>query len=255
MGIRKMYKITKPIELFIRANALRKEKGLFYIIHFGVKIIIDKIINYFWCYLVYKPFKSFRTFSFQDKNYNYFYHTYNSAWKNERTVEIPIILKILRDNKSTQILEIGNVLSHYTHTNHDIIDKYEKSDGVTNQDVIEFRTEKKYDLIISISTIEHIGLDEKSRNKNKIPEALRNLESMLNDEGKIIITFLLGYNIYLDTLLKDNNIEFTHIYCLKKTTKNNAWKETAWEKIKDTKNIKQKNLLIIGVIEKIKSTR
>jgi hypothetical protein len=62
--------------------------------------------------------------------------------------------------KERNILEIGNVLSHYFPVNHDIVDKYEKADGVINQDVVHFYSPKKYDLIVSVSTLEHVGWDE-----------------------------------------------------------------------------------------------
>src|SRR3990172_4116095 len=98
-----------------------------------------------------------RTFVFRDKTYHYFYHTYNPTWRNERCVETPIIWSIVKRSKEANILEVGNVLSHYFDTNHDVLDKYERAPGVINEDVVEFKSNKRYDLIVSISTLEHVG--------------------------------------------------------------------------------------------------
>src|SRR3989344_2958190 len=71
-----------------------------------------------------------KTFTFQGSKYNYFFHKYNVAWRNERTVEIPIIKRVVDRFKGKKILEVGNVLSHYFTVRHDIVDKYEKAKNV-----------------------------------------------------------------------------------------------------------------------------
>ena len=50
---------------------------------------------------------------------------------------------------------------------HDIVDKYEKKKGIINQDIVDYKPDKKYDLIISISTLEHVGWDETPRENYK----------------------------------------------------------------------------------------
>ncbi|MEW6408075.1 MAG: hypothetical protein AB1465_05290 [Patescibacteria group bacterium] len=128
--------------------------------------------------LVYYPYKIKRKnkyFKFQNKNYKYLICQYNRTWFNERTVEIPIVLNLIKEYKKKEILEIGNVLSHYIKFKHDIIDKYEKAKNVINADIVEFNNDKKYDLIIVISTLEHIGWDEKPRDEEKILKAISNL--------------------------------------------------------------------------------
>jgi len=51
------------------------------------------------------------------------------------------------------------VLSHYFAVKHDIVDKYEIAPSVVNEDLVNFKPGKKYDLIVSISTLEHVGWD------------------------------------------------------------------------------------------------
>jgi len=79
----------------------------------------------------------------------------------ERAVKILIVVEMVRKYRGKNILEIGNVLSRHIKLEHDVLDKYETAKGVINEDIVDFKSEKKYDLIISISTLEHVGLDEK----------------------------------------------------------------------------------------------
>lgn len=85
----------------------------------------------------------------------------------ERAVEIPIALDFLaRQSRSNGcLLEIGNVLQHYEKLPgrlsclrpRRIIDKFERGKGVENHDLMDLDSSEKYQTIISISTIEHIG--------------------------------------------------------------------------------------------------
>src|SRR4029079_3650023 len=120
------------------------------------------------------------------------------------TVEIPIIWDIVRLSRERheRILEVGNVLSHRFATYHDVLDKYERIPGIINEDVISYKPENPYDLIVSISTMEHVGWDESPKEPSKILKGLENLINMLSDKGKIIMTVPLGYNSFLDNLLK-----------------------------------------------------
>ena len=52
-------------------------------------------------------------FEFLGNLYKYSTHEYNETWKNERTVEVPIIWEYVKEYKGKNILEVGNVLSHY----------------------------------------------------------------------------------------------------------------------------------------------
>jgi hypothetical protein len=63
---------------------------------------------------------------FNGECYQYFYHWFNTTFKNERTIEIPIVCKFINESKNLEILEIGNVLSHYFEFKHDVVDKYEE---------------------------------------------------------------------------------------------------------------------------------
>jgi hypothetical protein len=87
----------------------------------------------------------------------------NSA---ERSIEIPIAFDFLAHLKEkNKIIEIGNVLHYYENSlseyigirDRRIVDKFERCPGVDNVDLMDLQFEQKYDAIVSISTVEHIG--------------------------------------------------------------------------------------------------
>jgi hypothetical protein len=227
----------KTVKIISRTKELTKEKG--------VRYVISLIIRYFE-YYYYKIFNSLRTFTFNGKKFKYFSHRYNGAWRIERTVEVPIIRDIMKKYHGKNILEVGNVLSHYFSVNHDVLDKYEKACRVINRDVVNFRPSKKYDLIVSISTLEHVGWDEKPRQPMKILRAVENLKKLLVAGGKIVITLPLSYNTNV------NKIKFTEKYYLKRISRDNKWFESDWEGVKCVKYNEPfpcANAVIIGVIK------
>lgn len=195
---------------------------------------LNKILNPLSFYN-YKLLKSSNTFQLNKRIYKYFFNRYNFTWRNERAIEIPIILGYLGRDKG-EVLEIGNVLSHYIPVNHDIVDKYEKDINVINKDAETFKSKKKYKLIISISTIEHIGWDGKEKkDKLKIERVIKNLKSLLARNGTIIFTSPVGYNPFLDNIIKKNKIKYSAVYYCKRISRDNKWIQTTADEVKDTK--------------------
>lgn len=255
--------IQKMNKLLSKAKEAYKREGVYYVIYSGIKLIynltVKKSYNFIYCKsLIY--LKPPETFTLQGQTYRYFYHPHNTTWKNERAVEIPIILEEIKSYQGGRILEVGNVLSHYVHFQHDIVDKYDKSDGVINQDVVDFQPAEnendKYDLIVSISTIEHVGWDETPRDSKKIPRALENLTTRcLAPGGEIVVTVPIGYNTYLDKLLKEDKdkIRFTEQYYLKRISDDNKWIQVGGGEIREAKYnspFPYANVLVIGVIKR-----
>lgn len=64
------------------------------------------------------------TFTFNNRQYEYFDHPHHNTFCNERRVEIPIIWDIVRKNGGKRVLEVGNTLSHYFSCNHYVVDKH-----------------------------------------------------------------------------------------------------------------------------------
>lgn len=143
------------------------------------------------------------TFDINGTKYPYFYHPYNNTWRNERAVEIGYFKTLLEEVKpDLRILEIGNVLPHYCESSHTVLDKYERGERIINKDIVEYYPQDKFDLIISISTLEHVGYDEEPVEKDKAISALHHIkENILSPGGRAIISVPLNYNPYLDDFI------------------------------------------------------
>lgn len=168
---------------------------------------------------------------FKFNNIDYIYYNSNT----ERAIEVPIVYRYFSGINNGDILEVGNVLNNYIKTNHTVVDKYEKFEGVINKDIIEYLPDRKFKLIVCISTLEHIGFDEKEgRNLHKCYLAFNHMKSLLDKSGKIIITVPLGFNYYLDKLIFEEKIKFDEIYCARRITNlGNDWIQVDWDKIKN----------------------
>lgn len=126
------------------------------------------------------------TFIFNGKSLYYNRIGFNNIA--ERSVEIPIGVDFYNQIKSeSKVLEIGNVLANYeslfrgndNFKTRRIIDKYEVAAGVENIDLMELNESQKYNYIISISTVEHIGQE------NSIHEGFDGFEEPLKGIAKI----------------------------------------------------------------------
>lgn len=176
-------------------------------------------------------------FQLNGRTYPYFSHRYNFTWLNERRVEIPVINEIVASHPNVRLLEVGNVLSHYNPSmRHPVVDKYEQSrrDGFFSEDAETFSTGAPYDLIISISTLEHVGWDESPRDEEKVFRTVRHLRSLLTPGGELVFTAPVGYSRPLDRLM-DEADGFIERMCLQRTNARNEWKETDWTSIRNSK--------------------
>jgi hypothetical protein len=190
------------------------------------------------------------TFTYKGEELHNLYHPYNATYENERQIEIPLIKSVL-DKEKGVVLEVGNVLSHYFPISHDVLDKYEVAEGVINEDAAYYKSDKKYDLIISISTLEHIGLDVPEKdNRFKSIMALHNLYDMLSSKGRLIVTIPIGYNVCLDKYLINNPSFFDEIFLFRKKRYSSIIGST-WEitdkLYKADYDDKGTNLLFIGL--------
>lgn len=138
------------------------------------------------------------TFTLWGQERSYFLHPHNTTWLNERSVEIPAAISFLQE-VSGQGMEFGNVLSHYGIPGPtEVVDKYEKRSGVKNMDIVDYWPKHELDFIISVSTLEHVGWDERPRDPNKVDRAFKHLVKMLAPSGRLLLTMPLGYNPAID---------------------------------------------------------
>lgn len=209
-------------------------------------VVISRLSCYIWFIL----FRSRKTFSLDGRIYQYAIHLANAAFRVERAVEIPVALEMFPWGGN--VLEIGNVLSQYTTLPHDIVDKYEKGEGVQNVDIVRYNPGKLYDLIISISTLEHIGWDETPKEPGKILEAVAVMKTLLSDKGKMLVTVPLGYNDFLDRSLNEGSLGFSRVFFLKRISSMNDWEQTTFEEASARKYGERypcANGIAIGVFE------
>jgi len=230
-----------------------REKGVLHVIRSVIKEVTFRLDGHIG-YRYHKLFRSGDSFRLDGKSYHYFYHIYGKTWKNERAVEVPVIWAAVRDRLGKTTLEIGNVLPNYFSFPHDVVDKYEIADGVVNRDVVDFQTTKRYDLIVSISTMEHVGWEEEPREPEKVLRGFQNLMSLLAPRGRILVTMPLGLNPALDGYIRDGALKFAKLLFMKRMQTGNQWEEAGWEDVRDVPYDHQRrraNALVIGVIENV----
>jgi hypothetical protein len=146
-------------------------------------------------------------FTVDGRDYDYLWHSAEETWRSERAVEIPIGLAALAEAESSRTLEVGNVLRRYARppAAHAVIDKYEHAAGVVNADALTF-SGGPYHLIVSISTLEHVGYDEEPRDAPKAIRAIENLRDLLSPGGEMLATMPIGYNRDLDDALRQGSL-------------------------------------------------
>jgi hypothetical protein len=155
----------------------------------------------------------------------YTFSRYNNSFRNERTVEISIAKWFLAKG-SGRLLEVGNVLMHYGHTGHTVLDKYEVIPGVLNDDIADFVPESPFDSVVAISTLEHVGWDETPREPAKVFRAIDNVKNCVgNPGGRVLVTMPIGHNKALDAGLRAGDVTFPEESWLVRRNRRNEWAE------------------------------
>ena len=226
-GYYKGYNLNKT-SIFYRAIMIFKDEGFFTLVR---KVLIWGVnkIDYGVYKINYAAFNKY--FNLDGERYYYFLNKYLDQYIGERVVEIPFAIDFLKKNnyEEKKVLEVGNVLSHYIRFKHKIVDKYEKETYADNVDIVDFNPGEKYDIIISISTVEHIGYDEPIKEVGKAKRAIQKIIDLLNNNGIALITVPLGYNPEIDSIVRNKEIEFSKRYFLKRISRLNLWRETNME--------------------------
>jgi hypothetical protein len=150
-----------------------------------------------------------RQFTFCDKHLFYNRIAFNNCA--ERAVEIPLAFDFLAQQADKEpILEVGNVLQHYENALSDtlgirhrqIIDKFEVGPGIKNIDLFDLDSTQKYQTIICVSTVEHVGQncdprgmfgEQKRSSDLEAPlKAIAKLYDLLEVGGRALITLPFG---------------------------------------------------------------
>jgi len=178
---------------------------------------------------------------FQFRGRRYAYYRSRKTRFNERAVELPIVKREL-DLCEGRILEAGNVFhKHYSKSPPawKVVDLYEKSYAhVINEDITKFATPERFDLVVSVSTLEHVGFDyEEEIDPIKCLIAVKRIRSLLKTGGRLIVTCGFGYNKNWDRMVVSGEIEFDRVDCMIRVS---FQEENQWEEATLSEAIKKK---------------
>jgi hypothetical protein len=175
-----------------------------------------------------------RRFELDGESYPYHVARGNRTWDNERAVEIPVVWRELQRHGGEGVLEVGNVLGHYFDTSHPVLDRYEQHATVTwNEDVVGFDPPFAPRLVLSISTLEHVGHSERPRDPAKFREALDAVAGWLAPGGRLLFTVPLGYNPAVREYLDAHHPARTSVRCMRRTTLDNLWVQAEYAQVRD----------------------
>src|SRR5688500_10310340 len=201
----------------------------------GMPKLMDMAKYIYSILLLFRRFyKQTSSFTFNNREFSYFEHPYNGTWMNERAIEIPLILEEVKSHSPDRVLEVCNVLSHYFTVEHLVIDKYEHQSKVISEDILIINLSQKFDCIVSISTLEHIGWDEMPRVPGKYIQAINRMKQLLSTNGKLLATVPLGYNPNFDQDLFNEKLGFNQVFYFKRLTKD-TWQETSLDQVRNSR--------------------
>lgn len=230
----------------VRLRGYLKKYGIRYTAAYAMHKLFSPFLHIFF-----NKLRKQEYFEYKGIRLPYFYHKYRSTWANERIVEIPVFRDIISKSSGKRVLEIGNVISHYDTVNHDIIDKYENDPSIIREDILKFKPDSKYDIIISISTFEHVGWDEEIRVPSKIFPVMDSVKGLLSESGRLIFSIPIGYNPELDKFIFNKEIHLDSAYYMKRVSSSNHWIECTEEDAEKAKYGHPffcANVLLIGEI-------
>jgi hypothetical protein len=181
--------------------------------------------------------------------YPYLFDRYKRTWLTERAVEVPVIGALVDRCSDGRVLEVGNVLGHYRDGHQIVVDKYERAPGVLNRDALELADLGQFDLIVAISTLEHVGWDEQPQDPGKAMRALHALRAMLAPGGRLELTVPAGYNPSFDEALRSSAFEYSG--ALLRIGSGASWREVtpaaAWSAPYDFLLYRARGVLFISV--------
>jgi hypothetical protein len=145
------------------------------------------------------------------------------AWRTERCAEIALGARAVAQREPDEVLEVGNVMPLAGVRGHIVVDKYEAFPGVVNEDILDFAPGRRYGLVLSLSTLEHVGWDEEPRDPGKAPAALEAMSSLVADDGALLITIPVGVHRCLEEAFTADDGPFDSIALLVKTSRLARW--------------------------------
>lgn len=171
------------------------------------------------------------SFRLDGEEYPYLFHRHKATWLTERAVEVPVVQRIV-DRTRGRVLEVGNVLTHYRAQRHLVVDKYERAPGILNRDALDLGDLGEFELVVAVSTLEHVGWDEEPRRPEAALDAVTALRERVAPGGRLVLTHPVGYNPHLDDALRSEAVTLERTSALRRAGGRTRWEqvppEEAW---------------------------
>ena len=154
---------------------------------------------------------------------------YNQPQTNERTVELPILFRLLAqaEQAGQTVLEVGAVSPYYRQVEHEVCDPYDEKATLP---VSLFDVADPYDVVVSISTLEHVGLPEygsQSSDPGLALEAVAHLKALARH--LLLFTIPLGHHAELDRAVLAGELGITLASYLMRQDWHNHWQQVPLE--------------------------
>jgi hypothetical protein len=136
---------------------------------------------------------------------------HNNTAINERAIEIPFFVDLVNQYAGKRILEVGNVLDYYIPSHSwPVVDKYDtKDDLIINQDIEYFTCKGKFDLVVSISTMEHLNTFEDALKAARAIEHIK--ENLLAKGGQFWFSIPIGWDTILDAMIELDGFDMSRV--------------------------------------------
>lgn len=170
------------------------------------------------------------SFNFEGEEYRYVITARTRT--NERTVELSLAERVLSRHRDEPVLEVGNVTSRFglAGKQHVVVDKYERAPGVRNVDVVDLVADQKYRVVVSLSTLEHVGFDEDMLEVDKPLRAAEVLRAAVAPGGELLVTFPFAYNQSFDEHVRRGRLaDPSELRFLKRVSPDNRWEQVDLE--------------------------
>jgi hypothetical protein len=155
----------------------------------------------------------------------------------ERRVELPVAQWFLAQHGAPglRVLEVGNVLGGRVELPRTVLDKYEPGRDIVHADVADYQPPVPIDVIVAISTLEHVGFDEDQVDLDKFARAVRNLhDRCLGEGGWMLVSVPLGYHPEVDRAILSGHFGRGELCILRHSSALGLWTEVAAEDLERT---------------------
>lgn len=148
-----------------------------------------------------------RTFKIGSLELEYIREDTNSAWRNCRSVEVPLGGWFAR-KFNNDIVEIGDVCWQYSiFNNWTVIDPGAVYPEAIRKSVFDMNFDGKN--FLSLSTFEHIGESSYNSGKKELHLAINALQKVIHESANYLITFPIGANYSLQDYVMSSSLPFT----------------------------------------------